>query len=178
MFEKLIGIVVDIWDWLIPFQIVDQYESGIHMRLGKFYRVLEPGLRFRWWAVDTFSVINVATTTMPLRAQSLTTKDGKAVVVSSILKYRIIDVKPTMLELWDAEDVLRDTAMGAVKDVVSERTLKRLNEKSTEQRVMDIIQGELADYGVEVHRITFVDLGAVRSYRLITNPDEYSDEDS
>lgn len=176
MFDRIVDVIVNAWDWLIPGQIVDQYESGIHLRRGKFLRILKPGMRWRWWGIDAFHVMNVAITTMPLRAQSLTTSDKKAVVVSSIIKYQVTNVKPLMLKLWDATDVLRDTSMGAVKSVVSDSTMAQLIKPSTEQKVLDIIQGEVREYGIKVHRITFVDLGTIRSYRLISSPDEYADE--
>ena len=70
-----------IWSILGLFQfwtIVDQYERGVVLRLGKYLRTIEPG--FHWLlplGIDRAILHEVILTTRQLDEQSLTTYDGK-----------------------------------------------------------------------------------------------------
>jgi regulator of protease activity HflC (stomatin/prohibitin superfamily) len=47
MFDKLIDLVVTFIHDILPFKIVDQWEAGVHLKTGKFHRVVSPGLNWK-----------------------------------------------------------------------------------------------------------------------------------
>ncbi len=47
MFDKLIDLIVTFIHDILPWKIVDQWEEGVHLRTGKFKKIVKPGLNFK-----------------------------------------------------------------------------------------------------------------------------------
>lgn len=165
IFERLLDLIINVWDTLIPFFIVDQTEMGIIKRLGLYTRTVGPGLRFKWPLIEEYEGETVVMTTVSLDSQTLTTFDDKSVVISAIVTYTISDIKKYLLNMYDPEEVLGDITMGEIQARVSE--IEYINIFDVQQSVLPLIRKKLRDYGIKVKMVTFVDLGAVRSIRLI-----------
>ena len=173
MFERLADFLVVSWEYITPFYIINTFEAGVVLRLGKYHRTVGQGLKWKWPLIESVLSTNTAITTMELRAQTLTTLDGKSIVISSIVKYKITDVKPFMLDIWDSIDVISDTTLGAIKEVVTATNYKDLT--GVEKKVIRKVKKQVADFGVEIINIVFADQGAIRSIRLIG--DAYASEE-
>jgi regulator of protease activity HflC (stomatin/prohibitin superfamily) len=165
MFERLLDLIIGLKDSLSPVFIVDQTEMGIVKRLGLFKRVVEPGLRWKWPVLEAEETETVVVTTLNLTAQTLTTFDDKSIVISAIVTYSISDIKKYLLNMYDCEEVLADITMGEIQSKVSEINYVDLFE--VEKTVLPMVRKKLKDYGIRVKMVTFIDLGAVRSIRLI-----------
>jgi len=167
MFEKLIDVVLQGWSILKPGFIVLAYESGVVLRLGKFHRTVDPGFHLKWPFVETVLTTTTVITTMELRPQTLTTADNKSVVVTAIVKYQIRDAKPFLLEIWDSVDVLKDVTMGAIRQTIGRLPYEALSSPDVELQVLELARKEVNQFGFKIHRVTFVDLGQIRSFRFI-----------
>jgi len=165
MFERLLDLLIGLKDTLSPVFIVDQTEMGIVKRLGLFKRVVEPGLRWKWPILEAEETETVVITTLNLSSQTLTTFDDKSIVISAIVTYSINDIKKYLLNMYDCEEVLADITMGVIQTKVSEINYVDLFE--VEKTVLPMVRNKLKDYGIKVKMVTFIDLGAVRSIRLI-----------
>lgn len=88
MFDKLIDLIVTFIHDVLPFKIVNQWEKGVHLRTGKFLRVVEPGLNFKFSFFDNILTTPVITQTVNLKSQTVTSKDEKSIVLSSIVRDR------------------------------------------------------------------------------------------
>ena len=75
-----------------------------------------------------------------LPTQALTTLDGKRVVVSGIVVYRIKDIVATLARNWDISETLNDLTMVAIKQVVTTK-LEYLLAKLTDE-VREADQGD------------------------------------
>lgn len=167
MLAKLIDLVVSVWESITPVVIVQQTDAGVILRFGIFNREIAPGLRWKIPCVEYEMVQNVVTTTMLLQSQTLTTKDDKSIVITPIVKYSITDVKAFLLEIWDAEDVLNDVTLGAVKRVVSSLNWSDIIDAKTETTVLNKVRLETKQYGFEIEKVTFADVGRIKSIRLL-----------
>lgn len=167
MFERLLDLILEFWADVNPVIIVNPFESGIVLRLGKYNRYLKPGLNFKIpFFEQTMTAITV-TTTMGLNAQTLVTQDGFSVVISTIVKYNVKDIKPFILDIYDSYDVINDVVQGYVREFVSVNTYDQLAHKGTEKKIMRAVKREAAKYGVQIERVVFSDIGKVKSLRLI-----------
>ena len=165
MFERILDLLIGFKDSLSPVFVVDQIEMGIVKRLGLFKRVVEPGLRWKWPIIEAEETETVVITTLNLSSQTLTTFDDKSIVISAIVTYSINDIKKYLLNMYDCEEVLADITMGVIQTKVSEISYVDLFE--VEKTVLPMVRNKLKDYGIKVRMVTFIDLGAVRSIRLI-----------
>lgn len=169
MLERIFDFITVSWNILRPWVVVSDYEGGVVLRFGIFYKELTPGLHWKLPIADTTVITSTVITTMALRPQTLTTLDDLTVVISAIVKYRIADVRAYLLEIWDSADVLNDVTLGAIKQIVASVNYIELQNPNIEDNVLAIVHKEAEIFGVDVRKVTFADLGKVRSLRLITN---------
>lgn len=167
MFDRIFDFVVAAWVHLSPGAVIDPYETGGVLRLGKYHRTISNGFHWKWPLVERVIEIVTCMTTLRLPPQTLTTKDGVGVVVTVIIKYEIKDVESYITKIWDQNDVLVDVSMGAVRSTLSAATYDELLKEPPEAKVLEVIRKEVNQFGFKVHKITFTDLGKVRSFRLI-----------
>lgn len=169
MFDKLIDWLVAIWDQLIPYLIVDQQFNGVRLRFGKFIEVLQPGIHFKLPFFDKIQTSTVVWTTISLNCQSLTTKDGKDVVIKGIIKYRISDIKTFLLEVWDSKDALSDMTQGIIFDIVKNRTWEDLQLNELKSQITKKTRLEARRWGIEVETVTLSDLARLTSFRVLND---------
>jgi regulator of protease activity HflC (stomatin/prohibitin superfamily) len=97
MLDKLLDFIITFINDILPFKIVDQWEQGVHLRFGKFHKVVYPGLNCKIPFFDQVWVVPVITQTVNLKPQTVTTLDEKSVVLTSIVRYHIEDVEKFLL---------------------------------------------------------------------------------
>ena len=139
--------------WFPRLIIVRLTHAGVRYRHGKKAEALMPGLRIYWPLVTEVEVIPTARQTHNLPTQALTTSDGKKVVVSGVVIYRIKDIVATMARNWDVSDTLNDISMVALTKIITTHTFDYLLQHLTDE-VQDKITHEtrkkLRMYGVSV----------------------------
>jgi regulator of protease activity HflC (stomatin/prohibitin superfamily) len=170
MFDKLIDLVVTFIHDILPFKIVDQWEAGVHLKIGRFYRVVSPGLNWKVPFFDKIWVTPIITQTVNLTPQTLTTLDERSVVLTSIVRYHIVNVHSFLLTVMHANDVLVDTTQGIIRDIVETTNWEDLVDLTN--IVTPEVNNEVAKWGIVVEAVKFPDLGEIKTYRIIgdTNP--------
>jgi len=167
MFGRLIELLAGGWDYIAPFVVVDAYEYAVILRFGRYHRTNEPGFCWKIPLAERAIGVNSCTTTLRLAPQSLTTKDEAAVVVSAIVKYKIADPRPYVIEVWDQIDVLADVTMGAIARQVRLLNATELFSDPPEKPVAAAVRRQVARYGFEVEAVTFTDAARAKSLRLV-----------
>jgi membrane protease subunit HflK len=169
MFDWLKTILDGLWGHLLPFTVIHQYERGGVFRLGLYNRTLEPGFHWRWPLAEQIVTEHTVTTTLALEPQTITTKDNKSVVVSGIVRYRIVNVQSFVCEISSPHDVLRDTSMGSVLKQTRQIELRTLLDEPPESKIASDIRRQVKEFGIEIDSFTFIDIGQIRTLRLITH---------
>lgn len=165
MFDKLIEILTRFWNDILPFVIVEQWNQAIHLRLGKYNRTLKAGIWLKIPFFDSIIETAVITQTVNLPAQTLTTLDEKGIVLKALIRYRVNDVTKYLLSVMHANDVLVDTTMGMIRDIVEVTNwadLVDVNEQITAE-VKEFVQ----KWGIEIEKITITDLAIVKTFRIL-----------
>jgi regulator of protease activity HflC (stomatin/prohibitin superfamily) len=168
MFERLIDLIIQLWDKASPGFIVDAYQDAGVLRFGRYNRTCAPGFHWKIPFVEKAIEITTCLTTMRLPPQTLTTADGKVVVVTAIVRYRVRDVKPFITDIFDQQDALADVAMGAIRAAVREHAHEELVANPPEDKIATKVRRTVNKYGFEIEAVTFADLAQVRSFRLIS----------
>jgi regulator of protease activity HflC (stomatin/prohibitin superfamily) len=167
MFDKLIEFIIHFIGDILPFTVVNQWEMGVYLRLGKFKKVVNAGLILKIPFADKVWTHEVITQTVHLQPQTLTTLDDKSIVLKSIIRYHVNDVKKFLLHVMRASDVLVDTTQGVIRDKVEYTNWEDLDDicRDLETNVQNIVD----DWGITIERITLTDLGIVRTYRVMSD---------
>lgn len=168
MFDKLIEILELIWDYIVPYIIIMEYQEGVILRFGIFKKVITKGLHFKIPFADYVMVENTVITTTQLPPQSLTTKDEKTIVVKGMVKYQIEDVKMYCLSVWDAKEVIIDTSCGIIRETINERDWNELKDGKIDGLISRRVTSALSKYGIKVEWVTLTDMAIMKSFRLFT----------
>lgn len=167
MFDKLIDLIVTFIGDFLPFKIVDQWEKGVHLRFGKFMKVVNSGLNWKIPFFDQILTTPVITQTVNLKSQTVTSEDEKSVVLSSIVRYHIHDVKKFLLGVMHANDALVDTTQGIIRDMVEGCKWSDLYDLSNV--VTPEVNEQVEKWGITVEQVSFPDLGEIKTYRIIND---------
>ena len=167
MFDKLIDLIVTFINDILPFRIVNQWEEGVHLRFGKFIRVVHAGLKWKIPFFDLIITTPVITQTVNLKPQTVTSLDEKSVVLSSIVRYHIDDVEKFLLGVMHANDVLVDTTQGTIRDVVEGTNWSELYDLG--KIVTPEINNQVEEWGIVVEQVSFPDLGEIQTYRIMSD---------
>ena len=174
VFERIWDLLLDIWYWLIPFEVINEYEQAVVLRWGKYNRTVGPGLRWHW----PFGIEDILEDTVVRRAewgdvQSCESKDGKPVNISPIIVYKIGNIKRWTLEVDDASDALLDVAAGIVEDQVKLTNWEDIKTLEFKQRVFNEVYEEGLSWGARVEDVKFADRSRTKALRLWTGGEEY-----
>lgn len=167
MFDWIKDLLSATGSLLLPVVICHAWQGGVILRWGRWHRTISPGYYAKIPLVEDVVLFEKCETTMRLPAQSLTTKDDVAVVVSSIVKYEIKNAQKYVCDVWDQKDVLADVTAGAIAGWVQENTYAELMSGEPEKKVLTKVKWGVGKYGFEVNQLTFTDKIKARSLRLI-----------
>ena len=81
MFDKLIALIQQFLNELMPLFIIDEWDEAIILRNGKFLKTVKAGLYFKIPFLDSIWKYTVITQSIDIPPQSVTTADGYNVVV-------------------------------------------------------------------------------------------------
>lgn len=166
--SHIIELIKEFYYQLVPCYIVEEYNHAIILRLGKFHRILEPGFYWKVPFIDTLLETRSTVTTLNVRPQTLTTKDGNNIIISAVIKYQVVDPKIFLLGTENAVDAIGDLTQGRIKDFIIHRTwdeCKKIKDSELKKKV----ELEAKEWGIKIYSATITDLAITRSIRLIQN---------
>ncbi|QIL85271.1 FtsH protease activity modulator HflK [Vibrio sp. HDW18] len=158
-FGVIAAISVTIW-FFSGFYTIGEAERGVVSRLGKYDRIVDPGLNWRPRFIDEVTPVNVQAI-RSLRASGLMlTKDENVVTVSMDVQYRIADPYKYLYKVTNADDSLRQATDSALRAVVGDALMdsiltsgRQQIRQSTQQTLNQIIDGY--DMGLMIVDVNF-----------------------
>jgi membrane protease subunit HflK len=164
MLDKLVDLLVRFGMDMLPFVIIEQWNSAVQLRYGKFIKVLYPGIHFKIPFFDSVIECPVITQSVNLPSQTLTTLDNESIVLKSIIRYKVSNIRTYLLGVMHANDVLIDTTQGMIRDVVELTTWDDLVDVN--ETITNKVKEYVVRWGIEVEAVTITDLGIVKSFRI------------
>jgi regulator of protease activity HflC (stomatin/prohibitin superfamily) len=166
MWEMVVQLIAS----LRVIRTVLPHEQGVVCRLGKVKRTVGPSVVWLWPIVDKILVMCVAEQVEDLRCQSITTTDGKSILVSGKLRYRVSDPELALFEVYDWDEALADEALGILATECMKRTFEEcLNHTELAHEVEKAVRRQAKKWGIEVTGFTLTDMVIHRAIRLEWN---------
>ena len=136
-------------------RIINQYERGVVLTLGKFSGVKGPGLRLLIPYVQTMRRVDVRTTPIDVPKQEVITKDNVTVGVDAIVYFRVIDSSRAVLETTNYVYATSQFAQAALRDVTGNFELDDLLSKREEisQKIKEIVDAQTDKWGIDVENV-------------------------
>lgn len=169
MFDRLVEFIIQSIELFRFWVVLDSFEQGVLLRLGKFVRVIDPGLHFIWpFRIDHVLFESVVPTTHSLGNESAVTKDGKSLGFHAIVTYKVHDIKKAMLEINDTDHAVRDACAGEIGRVLRENnSCDIIGSTEIFEKLRVACRKRGFRYGIEIIDVQFAGLTPVRSIRLM-----------
>lgn len=154
--------------------IVRATHGAVKWVYGKKIVSLGPGLHVYWPLTTEVEVLVTARQTLAIPDQVMVTKDGKKVVLKTLVVYRIPDVVRAIGKLnWDVDTTINDLTQSAVARVIVTHTYDEvmygLADESLTRTLTKEVRKELRQFGVHVSRCKLVDFADCRVFKLLTS---------
>lgn len=136
-------------------RIVNQYERGVVLTLGKFTGTRNPGLRFVVPAIQQMTKVDIRSTPIDVPKQEVITKDNVTVGVDAVVYFRVIDAPKAVLETTNYIYATSQFAQAALRDVTGNVDLDDLLAKREDisQQIKVIVDAETDKWGIDVENV-------------------------
>lgn len=136
-------------------RVVNQYERGVVLTLGKFTGIREPGLRVVVPIFQRMFKIDQRTNTIDIPKQEVITKDNVTIKVDAVVYFRVADVKKAVLEVTNYVYASSQFAEAALRDVTGNVDLDSLLGQRDEvsKRIKEIVDAQTEKWGIDVENV-------------------------
>lgn len=153
--------------------IIDPWEEGLRVRLGKWIKPLKPGFHFKLpFAIDQIYTVNVKPQIIDVVAQSLETLDGVSVVVVGAIEYSVEDIKKLHLNIQDYDESLVNLGQILIAEYVTSSTNEDCTRESIQKAVKRRLKDSARKWGINIRRFGITDLAEHKVYRILSNSSE------
>lgn len=167
MLDRILELAQQFLGHLIPFVVLNPYEQGVLIRLGRYVETLEPGFHWVWpLGIDTVFNEHVTPRTEHLRGLSTTTADDKSVGFDVVVTYRISDLRKAILEVTALQDAIADTVAGHVGTALATANWEDIRSGKVLEEITAVCRKRGFRWGVEIMSIQFAGVALVRNLRL------------
>lgn len=155
MILLIVLLVVLVFIVIPGVRIINQYERGVVLRLGKFSRILKPGFRIIIPYIDHMSKVDVRTTPMDIPKQEVITRDNVTVNVDAIVYFRVIDAAKAVLETTNYSYATSTFAQTALRDVTGNFDLDEILSKRDEisAQIREIVDAQTDKWGIDIENV-------------------------
>ncbi len=151
VFLIILGIIVI----LSGIKIINQYERGVVLTLGKYTGTREPGLRVIIPVVQQLIKVDVRSTPIDVPRQEGITRDNVTVGIDAVVYLRVVDSAKAVLESTNYMYATSNFAQAALRDVTGNVDLDDLLGKREEisQQIKEIVDRQTDQWGIDVEAV-------------------------
>mgnify|MGYP001791733544 CR=1 FL=1 len=148
----LIAVIIFV---LSGIKIVNQYERGVVLTLGKFTGIREPGLRVIVPIFQRMIKVDTRTNTIDIPKQEVITKDNVTVNVDAVVYFRVKNAEKAVLEVTNYIYASSQYAQAALRDVTGNVELDSLLGKRDEvsSQIKEIVDVQTEKWGIDVESV-------------------------
>lgn len=148
----VIAIVIFV---LSGIKVINQYERGVILTLGRYTGIREPGLRIVVPIFQRVIKVDVRSTPIDVPKQEIITRDNVTVNVDAVVYLRVIEASKAVLETTNYVYATSQFAQAALRDVAGNVDLDDLLAKRDEisQQIKQIVDTETDKWGIDVENV-------------------------
>ena len=142
-------------------RIINQYERGVVLRLGKIRpEVKQPGFRLIIPIVDRIRKISMQIVTLPIESQKIITKDNVSIDVSAVAYYQVVDPVKAVVEIQNVVSATYQIAQTTVRNIVGQSSLDDVLSETTaiNAKIKDVLEANTAKWGILVSTVEVKDI--------------------
>ncbi len=136
-------------------RVINQYERGVVLRLGRYSRTLSPGFRVIIPYLDKMTKVDVRTNPMDIPKQEVITKDNVTVNVDAVVYARVINAEKAVLETTNYRYATSTFAQTALRDVTGNFDLDELlsERDRISTQIREIVDAQADKWGIDIENV-------------------------
>ena len=141
-------------------KIINQYERGVILTLGKYTGTRNPGLT---WVMPIFQKmikVDMRISTVDIPQQEAITKDNVPVGINGVVYYRVVKAELAVLEIQNYAMAVSQYAQAALRDVIGSVELDSLLAERDQiaNEIKKIVDEATSNWGLNVENIKIQDI--------------------
>jgi len=134
---------------------VEQYETAVRLRLGKYHDMLNPGWNFVIPFLDQAIMVDLRTQVLDVPRQEVITKDNSPTMVDAVIYFRVADGKRAILEVSSYRQAIINMAQTTLRAVIGDMELDQVlsNRDRINHGLRDRLDVETDKWGVKVENV-------------------------
>ncbi|MDD1719545.1 MAG: SPFH/Band 7/PHB domain protein [Methanoregulaceae archaeon] len=143
--------------------IIQPYEQGLQIRLGRYIGRMNPGFRWVVPVVTSAVKLDLRTQVMEVPSQEVITKDNSPTNVNAIVYVRVIDPEKAYFEVQNYRMATVALAQTSLRGIIGDMELDEVlyNRDIINTRLRDILDKETDQWGVKVERVEIKEVDPV-----------------
>lgn len=136
-------------------KILQEWERGVVLRLGKFQAIRGPGITFVVPIIETMRRISTRVITVDVPPQDVITRDNVTLKVNAVVFFRILSPKEAVINVEDWYAATYQKAQTILRNVLGQFELDDLlSERDTiNHRLQSILDSETDQWGIKVDSV-------------------------
>lgn len=158
LFFWVLGIVLFLV--ITGLRVVDQYERGVVLTLGKYTSTRQPGLTWIFPVVQRMIKIDLRITTTEIPQQEVITKDNVPVGINAVVYFKVDSAENAILNIKNYTLAVSQYAQAALRDVIGGIELDPLlsEREKTAEEIKKIVDEATTAWGINVTDIKIQDI--------------------
>lgn len=154
---------------LAGIKIINQYERGVILTLGKYSYTLQPGLKIIVPIFQRVIKVDMRITTTDIPKQEVITKDNVPVGINAVVYFQVLKPEDVILKIQDYNYAVTQYAQTALRDVIGGVELDTLLTEREElaEKIKLLIDKEISGWGVDVTAIKMQDIELPNDMKLV-----------
>ncbi len=140
---------------IVGLRVVDQYERGVILTLGKHTSTRSPGLTWIFPGIQRMIKVDMRILTVDIPRQEVITRDNVTVNVDAVVYFKVKDADKAVLEIQSYQRATSTYAQATMRDVVGEVDLDTLltQREQLGQDIKTIVDTFTDKWGIDVDTI-------------------------
>ncbi|MDR1404262.1 MAG: SPFH/Band 7/PHB domain protein [Candidatus Methanoplasma sp.] len=136
-------------------RIIQPYEQGVYMRLGKFIRILNQGLNFVFPVISSVVKLDLRTQVLDVPSQEVITKDNSPVSVDAVVYIKVTDPRNAFFEIVNYRFATVNLAQTTLRSIIGEMDLDEIlsNREKINSQLRDTLDENTDKWGVKVESV-------------------------
>ncbi|MDO8424349.1 MAG: slipin family protein [bacterium] len=141
-------------------RVINQYERGVVLTLGRYSKTLDPGLRWILIGIQKMSKVDMRITTMDVPRQEAITRDNVPVGVNAVVYFKVERAEDAILKVENYPYAVSQYALAALRDVIGSGELDILltERERIAADIKKMVDVETAAWGIDVTAIKIQDI--------------------
>lgn len=158
--EIVILVIIILIILALGMRLIQQYETAVVFRLGKYHRTLSPGLNVIIPIIDRSVTLDMRILTIDIPRQQAITKDNVPVSINGVVYFKVKDAQKAIINVQDYVYAVSQYAQTALRDVVGGMSLDEVlaERQKIGEQIAEIVEKQCANWGLDIDAIKMQDI--------------------